>query len=387
MRLVPELLRQPLTFIAHLPLQPSGGGVYVVNWKVYRELHGHFDLTPFSPVVPPLDYVQALRSKFRRRILKRPSNFFQFSKFALDRTASIVARQTAPNAQAVFFRSSTRWIHCKPNVPYFVHTDAVFHTFFRNTFRECDFHTRDLDRIYETEKRFLEAARGVFFESEWGLQKACDAYGLSRKNMVSLGIGGGIAPPGEDLWDRRSLNLVTIAKNFRQKGGDIVLAAFQRLKPRYPDLRWHIIGGSPEGAWENVAGIHYEGHLRPDVPEELVRFRDILGNAFLLVHPTREDVNPLVLIEAAYFGCPSVSVNDFAIPELVANQQTGILLDRPVTAESVANAIELLINNRQRYSEMRFHSRRRAIELFSWQNIGDRMAGIIQDSLARGGIQ
>jgi glycosyltransferase involved in cell wall biosynthesis len=131
-----------------------------------------------------------------------------------------------------------------------------------------------------------------------------------------------------------------------------------------------------------VDGIHYEGFLHTDVPAERVRFREILGNAFLLVHPTREDINPLVLIEAAYFGCPSVSVNDFAIPELVANQQTGILLDRPVTAESVANAIELLINDRQLYSSMRIASRRRAMELFSWQNIGDRMAGIIQDFLA-----
>jgi glycosyltransferase involved in cell wall biosynthesis len=379
--------RQTLAFVAHLPLQPSGGGVYAVNWRVYHALQAYFDLAPFSPIVPPVDYVKRIWSKFKRRVLKRPANFSQFSKFALDRTAVMVARQTQSNVSALFFRSSTRWIHCKPAVPYFVHTDAVFHTFFRNTFRDGDFHPRDLDRIYETEKRFLEAASGVFFESEWGLQKACDAYGLSRKNLVSLGIGGGIAPPGEDLWDRRSLNLVTIAKNFRQKGGDIVLAAFQRLKPRYPDLRWHIVGGSPEGDCKSVGGIQYEGHLRPDVPDELTRFRDILGNAFLLVHPTREDVNPLVLIEAAYFGCPTVSVNDFAIPELVANQQTGLLLDRPVTPETVANAIEVLINNRQRYLEMRSQSRRRAIELFSWQKIGDRMAGIIQDSLARGGIQ
>ncbi len=293
-----------------------------------------------------------------------------------------MSRRTAPDTQAVFFRSSTRWIHCRPTVPYFVHTDAVFHTFFRNTFREVDFHPRDLDRIYETEKRFLEAASGVFFESEWGLQKACDAYGLSGKNMVSLGIGGGIVPPEEDHWDRKSLSLVTIAKNFRQKGGDIVLAAFQQLKPRYPDMRWHIIGGPPEGNCKSVDGIRYEGHLRPDVPEELARFREILGNAFLLVHPTREDINPLVLIEAAYFGCPSISVNDFAIPELVANQQTGVLLNRPVTAESVANAIEVLINDRQLYSSMRIESRRRAMDLFSWPKIGDRMAGIIQDSLA-----
>ena len=33
----------------------------------------------------------------------------------------------------------------------------------------------------------------------------------------------------------------------------------------------------------------------------------------------REDTNPWVITEAAYFGGPSISVNRFAIPELVAH--------------------------------------------------------------------
>jgi len=99
-----------------------------------------------------------------------------------------------------------------------------------------------------------------------------------------------------------------MAFNFRQKGGDITLGAYKLLKPRFPSLTWHIIGGPPEGDWRSLGGISYEGILRPDVPAERERLRELLARAFLLVHPTREDINPLVPTEAAYFGCPAISL-------------------------------------------------------------------------------
>ena len=326
----------------------------------------------------------SLISKVRRRVLRRCGDFFPFSDETLQATANIVRQTTVPEADAVFFRSSTRWVHCRPTVPYFVHTDVVFHTFFHNTFPSDEFCKNDLRRIWEAEAGFLQNATAVFFESEWGLQKALDAYGLSGQNMFALRNGGVIDPPAIDAWvATRPRRIVTIAKHFRQKGGDLVLEAFLTIKQRFPDLEWSIIGGEPDINWREVPGISYEGFLRPDNPEELTRFRDLLANAFLLIHPTREDTNPLVLVEAAYFGCPCISVRDFAIPELVVDRQTGILVDRPVTPDSLVRAVEQLINDQARYLDMRHRARERAVARFDWNRIGEEMAGHINRCLAR----
>ena len=370
-----------IAFVSHLPLQPSGGGTYAVSYKIYRQLQRQFPDTAFHQVVPRVNRLQAAKSKFMRRVMHRPSIFHQFSDSTLQHTRDAVESVLGHSADAVFFRSSTRWIGCRPSKPYFVHTDAVFHTFFHNTFRSKDFLTSDLERIWREERDFLEGAAAVFFESEWGLTKAREAYGLQGNHYLPLRNGGVIEPPERDDWDGQSLRLVSIANCFHQKGGDIILDAFKRLKPLYSDLHWHIIGGRPQGAWKDIEGIHYEGFLRPDVPEEQLRFRDILSNAFLFVHPSREDVNPLVLIEAAYFGCPSITVNDFAIPELIINGKTGVLLDRPVTAVKLADAIVNVIQERSVNSKMRVDARERAIKLFSWNNIGDKMNQMLQTSL------
>jgi glycosyltransferase involved in cell wall biosynthesis len=201
--------------------------------------------------------------------LKQPSRFFYFSAASLNHNARKTAQYSRGGEDGVFFRSSTPWCYCSPDLPYFVYTDIVFHTFFENTFNPRDFITADLQRIYDAEARFLEGASVVFFESNWGLQKARDAYSLGGDHYVVANRGGVLSPPEGDTWPGEPLILLSIAMRFEQKGGDIILNAFKKLKNAYPDLRWHIVGGKPTGDWEGVEGIVYEGVLNPDDQTDL----------------------------------------------------------------------------------------------------------------------
>jgi glycosyltransferase involved in cell wall biosynthesis len=282
----------------------------------------------------------------------------------------------------IMFRSAAGWCRCRPSVKYFIYLDVVFHTFFFNTFAADDFDAADLERIWREEADFMEGAAGVFFDSQWGLEQARRAYGLRGSHYSAPGRGGVIDPPADDTWNPGSRKLVSVALNFRQKGGDLTLDAFKTLKPRYPSLTWHIIGGPPDGDWRSVDGIVYEGALRPDIPAERERLRALLADAFLLVHPTREDTSPLVLTEAAYFGCPAVSVNGFAIPELVEHGRTGLLIDPPVTSAAVAEEIAALLEDRERYLDMRRAARSTALEKHSWDRVGTVMCDRIEQSLA-----
>jgi glycosyltransferase involved in cell wall biosynthesis len=161
--------------------------------------------------------------------------------------------------------------------------------------------------------------------------------------------------------------------NFLQKGGDVVLEAFTLLRQRFPDLTWHIVGGRPPSTVDSMPGVTWEGILDPGKPDERDRLEIILANAFLLLHPTREDTSPLVITEAAYFGCPSISINRFAIPELVINGVTGILVESPEAGSFVRSVTELL-ENPQRYGDMRRNARAHALANFSWDKVGNAMS-------------
>jgi glycosyltransferase involved in cell wall biosynthesis len=337
-----------------------------------------FDIYYAGPLSPKTPVFESSISKVRRRILGTRGKYSYFSERTLDGNAQMVSGAVAPGSKAAVFRSAGRWCRWKPTTPYFIYLDAVVQTFVENTFAEDDFIQVDLDRIYAEEAAFLENATGVFFESAWGLERAVSAYNLKAAHYTVAGRGGVIDPPASDTWDGETIALVSIAMNFTQKGGDIVRDAFVKLKPRFPALTWNIIGGRPGAHTAAIPGVTYEGILDPDRPRDRVRMSSILSNAFLLVHPTREDTSPLVITEAAYYGCPSVSVNVFAIPELVVDGTTGLLVGSPPDSDAVAQAIESLLLDRSRYLSMRREARSYSLRQFSWAKTGQ----VICDSIA-----
>jgi glycosyltransferase involved in cell wall biosynthesis len=280
-----------------------------------------------------------------------------------------------------FFRGCTPWISYIPQVPYFAYLDVCFHTYFFNTFSPQDFRQSDLDRIWRQEAAWMKDAASILFESDWGLRKTKDAYQLEGKNFICVGRGGNIPIPEKDVYKNSSQRLVSIARNFRQKGGDIIFDAYLELRKSYPELQWHIIGEKPDRPWERYEGIHYYGFLDKSNLNQLKEMQSVLEQAFVLLHPTREDANPLVISEAGYFGCPTISVKNFAIPELVKHGENGFLLDYPADAEALVNVVKSLIENPARYMKMRRQAREIALLTASWDTVGDRIADYIKKAL------
>ncbi|HKY98873.1 MAG TPA: glycosyltransferase family 4 protein, partial [Gemmatimonadaceae bacterium] len=365
-----------------LALKLGGGGSYAVNYHAFHQLSRHFDSQYVGPIVPKPPALQVLVSRLRRKVLGMPGRFAYFSPTTLSANARQVESQLNPDTRAILFRSAARWSRVKHRVPYFVYLDAVFHTFFENTFHKEDFIRSDIERICEEEAKFLENADGVFFESMWGMQKAKHAYSLHGPTYLNVGRGGILDPPGKDSWDGSSHEIVTVAMNFAQKGGDVVLEVFNRLKPAFPELTWRIVGGPPPSGIESLPGVKYEGVLDPGDAHERQQLENIMCNAFILIHPTREDTSPLVITEAAYFGCPSISVNRFAIPDLVVDGVTGLLVSEPHAA-LIASALTELLQNPQRYRDMRDNARAHGLANSQWDRVGDLMNQRIADVISR----
>jgi glycosyltransferase involved in cell wall biosynthesis len=354
--------------------------MYAVTREVTQQLRRNFNDVVFLEIAIPTDYPRMLFSRLNRRLLRRPGTFFPFSAYVLSQVARRLTASLPAACQQVLFRSATRWIRCRPAQPYFVHLDAPFSVYCRNKQAEDQFLRSDLQRIQDEEAEFLERAAGVFFESDWGRENALRDYRLRGQHYQTVGVGGGLDRPATiaEFNPRNPVRLLSIAKHFRQKGGDLTGAAFRMLKPRFPELTWHVIGGPPDDEFLVQPGIVYEGMLNPDLAPDTNRYQSLLNGNAIVVHPTREDINPLVLIEAAQHGAPVISVRDFAIPELVRDGETGLLLPRPVTPEAIAEAIQSLLQDPCRLQAMSKRAVEFAAERFSWEQIGDAMARVIR---------
>jgi glycosyltransferase involved in cell wall biosynthesis len=80
-------------------------------------------------------------------------------------------------------------------------------------------------------------------------------------------------------------------------------------------------------------------------------------------------------------------VNRFALPELIVDGVTGVLLDSPVDQDELCRAISKFIDDRRSYLDIRKAARDFAMRDFQWDRIGSKVAERIFEALGKHGQQ
>lgn len=307
------------------------------------------DIHYVGPVAPPVVLRQKLLSKLLR-IAGLRGDFFCFSEHRLRAIADAVQAECNTAADLDYFHGFTPWILIEPQRPYIARSDCTFRDYIDIYHCREHFNAKDIKRIETTEAAWLKKAQQVLFTSEWAARRATHDYALDSSRVRVVGIFGEVDPPLRDTY-AGSKQFVFISTNFESKGGRVVLSAFRKLKKLKPDASLVVVGDRPPDVLSEN-GVNFTGYLRKENPREYARFREILSGALALVHLTRADVSPHVIVEAGYFGCPAIASRRFAIPELVDDGRSGILLDEPENVNAVVGAM-LRMLERENYHGLR----------------------------------
>jgi glycosyltransferase involved in cell wall biosynthesis len=151
-----------------------------------------------------------------------------------------------------------------------------------------------------------------------------------------------------------------MSTHFRGKNGPVVVEAFHKVRDRVPGARLAVVGHMPP-ARERSSTVEWVGFLDPGDPAQDLRKRTLFSEAACIVHPTNFDTNPAVLVEAAYFGCPAISTDAFAIPEIVQHDETGYLVSDPYDVDKIAGHMLWMLEAPDAYWAMRRAARDHAL--------------------------
>jgi len=334
--------------------------------------------------VGPIDPRPNLDEKIVSKAMRTaglPGAFFMFSQRRLEAIANEVGARSEAGAELDFFHGFTPWILTRPSHPYVAWSDCSFADYIDIYHERRRFAPADLDRIEDAEAAWLNRAERVMFTSEWAAARAAARYGLTPSRVGCVGIFGEVDAPEIDDFNGGK-TFAFVSTNFSAKGGPIVLAAFRALRVRHPDARLTVVG---DGATQLAAepGVTFEGFLHKEDPGQYARLRQILTTAVALVHPTRSDVSPLMVVEAAYFGCPAISSRKFAIPELIDDGLTGILLEDPTDSDALAKAMGWMLENEGAYRRMRKAAAKKSRTELSKPAFDVRLQGQLRSVLIR----
>ena len=368
-----------INFISHLPKDLRTGGFSAMNAAACAALERRHEVAYVGPIDPPVAPWEKAVSK-ALRLSGLAGDFTAYSERRLGTIAREVERRAPASARLDFFHGFTYWISTRPAHPYVAWSDCAFADYIDIFHDRLRFRLDDLARIEAAEARWLRGAQRVLFTSEWAAQRASSAYQLDPGRVGVVGIFGELEPPAVDTYAGQPV-FAFVSTNFVAKGGPIVLDALRRVRVSHPDARLVIVGAAPPEL-KDEPGVAYAGFLRKESPDELAQLRAVLAGARAVVHPTKSDIAPLLLVEAALFGCPAIASRAFAIPELVADGVTGRLVDTPADPAEVAAAMAWTLDHPADYDRMRGAAWRRARELNTKARFEERLLGFVNEALA-----
>lgn len=373
-----------IRFVSNLPADLRSGGFSAMNAAAFAAVSDRWLVRYAGPIDPPaLSWQKGLSKALRVAGLR--GDFSAYSRRRLRTIAAQAAARDWPDSRIDFFHGFTPWVALRPSRPYLAWSDCTFHDYIDIFHDRAQFRPGDLTRVETMEAAWLAGASRVLFTSRWASERAIAGYRLDPARVRSIGIFGEIEPPDLDRYDGGQ-RFAFVSTNFAAKGGPVVLEAFRRLRASHPAAELTIVGAPPPDLSEQH-GVQYAGYLRKESAEENARLRQILASSVAVVHPTQGDIAPLLLVEAACFGCPAIASRAFAIPEIVDDGVGGLLLDRPTDADEVAAAMRWMLENPAAYASMRAAGLRGARERLSKAAFTARLQGEVAEVLDEAGVR
>lgn len=219
------------------------------------------------------------------------------------------------------------------------------------------FKRRATDKLYR-------AASHFFPWNEWVAVSLREDYGIAPERItpVSPGVDQSLFSPGSEIRPSSEIRpgggpvrLLFVGGNFARKGGDLLLRWARETQIQIP---WELHIVTRDAVPETLHTAVHAG-LANNSPELIQLYRE--SDVFVL--PTLADCYSLVAMEAMSCGLPVVTTRLGGIPEIVADGETGFLLE-PGDYPSLALRLDQLVTDSALRLSMGAASLRRARERF-----------------------
>ena len=250
---------------------------------------------------------------------------------------------------------------------------------------------------WETPRRTLREADRVVAISRFTADLLLDRIGVEPERLVILHPGCEVdrfrpVIPRAGVRDRllrgrASANvLLTVANLVRRKGHEVVLQALPRLRMRFPDVVYLIVGEGPYRAeLERLAaslGLGDAVIFAGRVPAE--ELPDVYALSDVFVMPSRAELERddvegfgMVYIEANACGKAVVGGRSGGVADAVVDGETGLLVAPDDPAE-VAAVLERLLGDAPFRHRLGEQGRARAVSDFTWGGVATRLEAVLQ---------
>jgi len=164
-------------------------------------------------------------------------------------------------------------------------------------------------------------------------------------------------------------SVLFVGKDHERKGSAVLLAAFARVRETVPDAELHMVGGKPANVTQ--AGVVLHGVLSRATPEGRETLDRLWGSATVFCLPSRHEPFGVAFLEAMLAGLPCIGTTNWAMPEIIADGDTGWLVGDG-SVDELTEALVMSLSDRAKSAKMGAAGRERVLARFTWPHAARR---------------
>jgi starch synthase len=238
---------------------------------------------------------------------------------------------------------------------------------------------KDVEAIACRERKVYQEASALFPLSERLRRSFISDFGIPAEHVRAIYAGPNL--PVENV-PAAALSsspngpptILFVGRQFHRKGGDVLVESFRRVRNQLPTARL-IIAGLPIGSVD-APGVTCLGDLDKNTSEGWAALSAAYANSDVFALPTRFEPFGIAFVEAMHFGLPCIGPRAWAVPEIIADGETGFTVAVD-DVEALADRLLRLLIDRPLCRAMGEAARLRARDLFTWPRVVERMLEVM----------
>ena len=236
---------------------------------------------------------------------------------------------------------------------------------------------QELRAIARRERAVYQEADGIFTLSERLRRSFVNDFGISEDKVQAIHAGPNLdvariprskAPRPE----AQPPTILFVGYQFHRKGGDLLVESFRRVRRDLPAARLIVAG--PPADFTTEPGVVSLGSLDKHSPEDWQRLLEAYTSADVFALPTRFEPFGIAFVEAMHFALPCIGPDAWAVPEIIADGETGFTVP-PENIDALTERLLHLLRNPALARKMGEAAQQRARGLFTWEHAAARVTG------------
>ena len=248
----------------------------------------------------------------------------------------------------------------------------------------------------EQEAKAARRIDGVCFGSDWAVREGERIYRGAQARDDSLRGRLHVTPLGANWTPRVSrekvlervdgrtqdrIDLLYVGKDWERKGGSVAVEVARLLNAAGQEVRLHIVGCRPRLPVDTAGYITVHGLLDCSDPNQHAALLELFHRSHFLLVPTMAECFGVVFAEAQAFALPPISRAVHALPTIVKDGETGLLMaPEAPPSEYVARILELK-SSPTRYRNMAVSARDRFERLLNWDKTAEEILRLLANKL------